>query len=108
MLVLFLSGALAGCAGFLEASSTINRLQPSIVVGYGYTAIVVAWLARLNPISIGIASFLLAGLRVGLENLQLDLQVPAAFGGIMEGVILLTVLAGSFFIDYRIALRKKS
>jgi simple sugar transport system permease protein len=108
MLVMFLSGALAGWAGFIEASSTINRLQPSIIGGYGYTAIVVAWLARLNPISIGIASFLLAGLRVGLENLQLDLQVPAAFGGIMEGVILLTVLAGSFFIDYRISLGKKS
>lgn len=107
MLVMILSGALAGWAGFLEASATINRLQPSIVVGYGYTAIVVAWLARLNPIYIGISSFLLAGLRVGLENLQLDLQVPAAFGGIMEGLILLTVLAGSFFIDYRIELRKK-
>jgi simple sugar transport system permease protein len=108
ILVMVLSGALAGWAGFLEASATINRLQPSIIVGYGYTAIVVAWLARLNPFYIGIASFLLAGLRVGLENLQLDLQVPAAFGGIMEGLILLTVLAGSFFIDYRIKLRKKS
>ncbi len=108
MLVMVSSGALAGWAGFLEASATINRLQPSIIVGYGYTAIVVAWLSRLNPISIGIASFLLAGLRVGLENLQLELQVPSAFGGIMEGLILLTVLAGSFFIDYRIELRKRS
>ena len=107
ILSMVLSGALAGWAGFLEASATINRLQPGIIVGYGYTAIVVAWLARLNPIYIGVASFLLAGLRVGLENLQLDLQVPAAFGGIMEGLILLTVLAGSFFIDYRIRLRKK-
>lgn len=108
VLAMFLSGALAGWAGFLEASATINRLQPSIVVGYGYTAIVVAWLARLNPFTIGIASFLLAGFRVGLENLQLDLQVPVAFGGIMEGLILLTVLMGSFFIDYRIELRKRS
>ena len=66
------------------------------------------WGDRWTPLYIGIASFLLVGLRVGLENLQLDLQVPAAFGGIMEGLILLTVLAGSFFIDYRIKLRKKS
>ena len=56
----------------------------------------------MNPLNIAVASILLAGLRVGLENLQLDLQVPAAFGGIMEGLILLTVLAGSFFIDYTI------
>ena len=106
VLAMILSGALAGTAGFLEASATINRLQPSIMVGYGYTAIIVAWLARLNPVYIGAAAFLLAGFRVGLESLQLDLQVPAAFGGIMEGMILLTVLAGSFFIDYRLEWRK--
>ncbi len=105
-LAMLLSGAFAGWAGFLEASATINRLQPSIMVGYGYTAIVVAWLARLNPLTIGLASFLLAALRVGVENLQLDLQVPAAFGGIMEGMILLTVLAGGFFMEYGLRLRR--
>ncbi|MBI9083911.1 MAG: ABC transporter permease [Desulfobacterales bacterium] len=105
-LVMVASGALAGCAGFVEASANLNRLQPSIMVGYGYTAIVVAWLARLNPLLIAVASFLLAGLRVGVETLQLDLQVPAAFGGIMEGLILLTVLAGGFFEQYRIRFRK--
>ena len=107
-LVMIFSGALAGWAGFIEASATINRLQPSIMVGYGYTAIVVAWLARLNPLTIGIASFLLAALRVGVENLQLELQVPAAFGGIMEGMILLTVLAGSYFNEYGFRLRRRS
>lgn len=105
MLVMVLSGALAGWAGFLEASANLNRLQPSIMVGYGYTAIVVAWLARLNPLAIAVASFLLAGLRVGLEALQLDFQVPAAFGGIMEGLILLTVLASGFIVRYRIEWR---
>ncbi|KJR97239.1 MAG: branched-chain amino acid ABC transporter permease [Desulfobulbaceae bacterium BRH_c16a] len=107
MLVMVLSGALAGWAGFLEASATVNRLQPSIMVGYGYTAIVVAWLARLHPLSIGIASILLAGLRVGVESLQLDLQVPAAFGGILEGLILLTVLAGGLFTHYRLVFGRK-
>ena len=106
MLVMVLSGALAGWAGFLEASSTVNRLQPSIMSGYGYTAIVVAWLARLNPFFIGIAAFMLAGLRVGVESLQLDLQVPAAFGGIIEGLILLTVLAGGLFSQYRFVFRR--
>jgi len=107
ILVMVLSGALAGWAGFLEASATVNRLQPSIMVGYGYTAIVVAWLARLHPLNIAIASLLLAGLRVGVENLQLDLQVPAAFGGIIEGLILITVLAGGLFTHYRIVRRGK-
>ncbi len=107
VLVMVMSGALAGWAGFLETSASLNRLQPSIMAGYGYTAIVVAWLARLNPLNIAISSFLLAGLRVGVENLQLDLQVPAAFGAIIEGLILMTVLAGGFFIFYRIVPMKK-
>ncbi len=107
VLVMVLGGGLAGWAGFIEASATLNRLQPSIMAGYGYTAIVVAWLARLHPLYIGIASLLLAGLRVGGENLQLELQVPAAFGEIMEGMILLTVLAASFFIHYRLVPRRR-
>lgn len=106
ILVMVLSGALAGTAGCIEASANLNRLQPSIMVGYGYTAIVVAWLARLNPLTIAVASYLLAGLRVGVETLQLDLQVPAAFGDIMEGLILLTVLAGGFFNQYRMEFRR--
>ena len=84
----------------------LQRLQPSIMSGYGYTAIVVAWLANLNPVVIALASFLLAGLRVGMETLQLDLQIPATFGGIMEGGILLAVLAGGFFSRFRLQLRR--
>jgi simple sugar transport system permease protein len=99
-------GALAGCAGYLEVSANLNRLQPSVMVGYGYTAIVVAWLARLNPLYIGIASYLLAGLRVGVEHIQLDFQVPAAFGGILEGLILLMVLAAGFFTRFRFGFRR--
>jgi simple sugar transport system permease protein len=101
-LVMVLSGALAGWAGCIEVSASLGRLQPSIMAGYGFTAIVVAWLARLNPLTIALCTFLLAGLRVGVEHLQLDLQVPAAFGLIIEGLILLTVLAGGFFRRYRI------
>ena len=102
LLVMVLGGAFAGWAGCIEASASLGRLQPSIMAGYGYTAIVVAWLARLKPLYIGLSAFLLAGLRVGVEHLQLDLQVPAAFGSIIEGLILLTVLAGTFFLTYRI------
>ncbi|QGY41086.1 ABC transporter permease [Pseudodesulfovibrio cashew] len=100
MFVMCLSGGFAGWAGCVETSAVLNRLQPSLMVGYGYTAIVVAWLARLEPLNIAFASFLLAALRVGVENLQLELQIPAAFGAIMEGMILLTVLAGQFFLMY--------
>ncbi len=106
ILVMVISGALAGWAGCIETSAVVNRLQPSIMVGYGYTAIVVAWLARLHPLYIGIAAYLLAALRVGVENLQLELQVPAAFGSIMEGLILLSVLAGQLILTYKFVRKK--
>jgi simple sugar transport system permease protein len=101
LLVMSACGVLAGWAGFLETSAVVGRLQPSLIVGYGYTAIVVAWLSRLRPGAIAFSSILLAALRVGVENLQLELQVPAAFGRIMEGLILLSVLASQYFQHYR-------
>ena len=106
-LVLCISGAYAGWAGWIETSAVVGRLQPSIMAGYGYTAIVVAWLARLNPLAIALTSFLLAAFRVGVESMQIELQVPAAFGEVMEGVILLSVLAGQFFHTYRFERRHK-
>ncbi|MEF2231958.1 MAG: ABC transporter permease [Pseudodesulfovibrio sp.] len=108
MFVMCLSGGFAGWAGCVETSAVLNRLQPSLMVGYGYTAIVVAWLARLEPLNIAFASFLLAALRVGVENLQLELQIPAAFGSIMEGMILLTVLAGQFFLTYTVERKRRA
>ncbi|GAB6177808.1 ABC transporter permease [Desulfobaculum senezii] len=107
VMVMGVCGALAGWAGLLETSAVVGRLQPSIMVGYGYTAIVVAWLARLKPWAIGLASIFLAALRVGTENLMLELQVPAAFGHIMEGLILVTVIAGQFFLAYAITVRSR-
>ncbi len=109
-LLVFLSmglcGALAGLSGFIEVSATAGRLQPSLPVGYGYTAIVVAWVARLSPVRIALVAFFLASLHVGTENLQLEMQVPDAFGSVIEGVLLLTILGGHFFTRY--TLRKKT
>lgn len=107
MFVMGVSGALAGWAGALEVSAVVGRLQPSVMAGYGYTAIVVAWLAQLQPLAIAVVAFLLALLRVGAENLQIELQIPAAYGVIMEGLILLTVLAAQFFSSYTIERRKE-
>lgn len=104
LLVMGLGGALAGLAGTIEASATLGRLQPTLLVGYGYTAIVVAWLARLKPVPIAFTAFLLASFRVGVEVMQLELQVPAAIGSIMEGAILLCVIAGQFFLTYSVTL----
>lgn len=103
--VMGMGGALSALAGSIETSATLGRLQPTIMVGYGYTAIVVAWLARLQPWAIAFTAYLLAAFRVGGEVMQLELQVPAAFGPIMEGAILLCVLAGQFFLTYSVSLK---
>jgi len=104
-LVLGVGGGVAGMAGCIEASATLGRLQPTIMVGYGYTAITVAWLARLKPWPIAFTAYLLAALRVGVEVMQLELQIPAAFAPILEGAILLCVLAAQFFLGYSVRLR---
>lgn len=100
--VMCLCGALAAWAGCVETSATLGRLRPNVVVGYGYTAIVVAWLARLRISRIAAFSLILAGLRVGVEILQLDLGISAAFGDMIQGLILLCMLAGQFPENYSI------
>lgn len=104
-LVLGVGGGLAGLAGCIEASANLGRLQPTVMTGYGYTAVVVAWLARLKPWPIAFTSCLLAALRVGVEVVQLELQIPASFAPILEGAILLCVLSGQFFLNYSVSLR---
>jgi simple sugar transport system permease protein len=99
ILVMALCGALAGLAGLIEVSNA-GTLQKTLPAGYGYTAIVVAWLSRLNIGVIAVSSLLLAGLRVGTEDLQIVHQVPWHFANIVEGLLLLAVLAGQFFSRY--------
>lgn len=100
MMAFIMCGILAGLAGIVETSAVVGRLRASLLVGYGFTAIVVAWLARLHVGRIVFFSFLLAGLRVGVENLQIEMGISAAFGGVIEGTILFMVLLSQFFTRY--------
>lgn len=100
MFVMVACGALAGLAGIQESSSAVQHIDPQVSLGYGFTAVVVAWLARLRTMRIVFFAFLLAGLRVGVSNLQIDMQVSSHFASTIEGIILLTVLAGQFFDEY--------
>ncbi|PLX96906.1 MAG: ABC transporter permease [Desulfuromonas sp.] len=99
--VLFLSGAIAGLAGFSEVAGLQHRLQHGISPGYGYTAIIIAWLAKRSAIGVVIVSFLLGVLFVGGESLQLTWQLPVAFVYAFQGLILFFLLASDFFIIYR-------
>lgn len=104
--VLFLSGAIAGIAGFSEVAGLQHRLQHGISPGYGYTAIIVAWLAKRSAIGVVIVAFLMGILLVGGDSLQLLWQLPVAFVYAFQGLILFFLLASDFFILYRVKLVK--
>lgn len=99
---LCLSGALAGVAGMSEVAGIQGRLRPGISPGYGYTAIIIAWLGRLNPWITALAAFLFGALLVGGEALQMSLKIPLQLTLVIQGLILFAVLAGDFVTRFRV------
>jgi len=99
---LLLSGALAGLAGLFEAAGPIGQLLPKISPGYGFTAIIVAFLGRLHPAGVVLAGLILALSYLGGEAAQIDLGLPSAVTGIFQGVLLFFLLACDVLILYRV------
>ena len=102
ILCFLLSGALAGLAGMGEITSTIGQLQPSISPGYGFTAIIVAFLGRLNPIGVLLAGLLLAISYLGGEGAQITLGISDKIARVFQGILLFFVLACDTLILYRV------
>lgn len=97
-----ISGALAGLAGVCEVTGTIGQLRPSISPGYGYTAIIAAFIGKLNPIGIIFSSLLLALLYMGGEMSQISLGLPSALSGIFQGTLFFLLLAADALTFYRL------
>ncbi|EPE98696.1 ABC transporter permease [Rhizobium grahamii] len=96
------SGALAGLAGISEVSGSIGHLQPAISPGYGFTAIIVAFLGRLNPLGIIASGLVLALTYLGGEAAQLSLGVSDKVTRVFQGLILFFVLSCDTLIYYKI------
>ncbi len=96
------SGALAGLAGISEVSGAIGELQPVISPGYGFTAIIVAFLGRLNPIGIFAAGLVLALTYLGGEAAQISIGLSDKVARVFQGMLLFFVLACDTLIHYRI------
>jgi general nucleoside transport system permease protein len=107
LLVMFLSGGLAGLAGMSEVTGISYRLQRGLAVGTGFTGIIVAWLAQLNPWGVLLVAFLMAALFVGGEQIQISMGLPASVSPVLQGAILLFVLGGSVFNRYRLRLVRR-
>ncbi len=105
LFVFLTSGALAGLAGIAEVSGTLQQLLPEISPGYGFTAIIVAFLGRLNPVGILVAGIVLSASYLGGEVAQLRLGLPLDVAQVFQGILLFFLLACDTLILYRIRLR---
>src|SRR5215212_6772151 len=99
-----ISGALAGLAGIIEVAGPVGHLQPGISPGYGFTAIIVAFLGRLNPVGILIAGLFLALTFIGGEQAQIAMKIPLDVTKVFQGILLFYVLACDSLILYRFKL----
>lgn len=102
---LLVSGALAGLAGISEVSGSIGHLQPSISPGYGFTAIIVAFLGRLNPLGIIASGFVLALTYLGGEAVQMSMQISDKLVRVFQGLMLFFVLSCDTLIIYKVRIR---
>ena len=99
---LLIGGAAAGLAGTNEIAGPIGQLSLSLSPGYGFAAIIVAFVGRLNPVGILFASLLMALLYLGGESAQMQLSLPAAVSGVFQGLLLFFLLATDVLINFRI------
>lgn len=99
---LLLGGGTAGLAGLFEVAGPIGQLLPSISPGYGFTAIIVAFLGRLHPIGVFFAGLVMALSYLGGESAQITLNLPLAVTGVFQGMLLFFLLATDVLINYRL------
>ena len=104
---LLLSGGVAGLAGVIEVAGPIGQLLPNISPGYGFTAIIVAYVGRLHPVGVLFAALLLALTYLGGETAQISLNLPVAVTGVFQGLLLFFLLASDVLIHYRVSLNNK-
>ncbi|MEK3795372.1 ABC transporter permease [Paenibacillus sp. FSL R7-0204] len=101
IIVMLISGGLAGIAGMAEVSGVTHKLMQGISPGYGYTAIIVAWLAKLNPLGLIVTSILFGGLIVGGYSVQ-TIGLPSSISEMLQGAILFFLIAGDMIHRFRI------
>lgn len=104
---LLLSGGLCGVAGFLLVSGINHTITTTITGGIGFTAVMISWLAKFNPFIMIPASFLIIFMDKGAGEISTQFGLNHSFSDIMTGIILFTLIACEFFINYRISFDHK-
>ncbi len=104
---MIISGALCGIAGFLLVSGTNHTVDSETAGGRGFTAIMVSWLAKFNPLYMVLTSFLIIFLQKGATQISTTYNLNHAFSDIITGIIIFFIIGSEFFINYQIKFRKK-
>jgi len=99
---MLVSGGLAGLAGALEAAGPLGQLTPYVPAGYGFAAIIVAFVGRLHPVGIVFSAILMSMFYIGGELAQSRLGLPKSLTGVFQGLLLFTLLACDTLINYRV------
>lgn len=100
-LCFLVSGGAAGLAGLFEAAGPVGQLVPALPAGYGFTAIIVAFLGRLHPAGILLAGLLMALTTIGGETAQISMSLPSATTSVFQGMFLFFLLAADVLVGYR-------
>ena len=103
---LLLSGGMAGLAGGLEVAGPLGQLTPHVPAGYGFAAIIVAFVGRLHPVGIVFSAILMSMFYIGGELAQSRLGLPKSLTGVFQGLLLFTLLACDTLIAYRVRWKK--
>ncbi len=107
-LALLASGGAAGLAGALEVAGPIGQLTPYVPAGYGFAAIIVAFVGRLHPVGIVLSAVLMSMFYIGGELAQSRLGLPKSLTGVFQGLLLFCLLACDTLIAYRVVWRQKT
>lgn len=104
---MLLSGAICGIAGLLLVGGTDHTITTTIAGGRGFTAVMVSWLAKFNPIVMIFTGLLLVFFDRGASEISTIFGLNHSFGDILTGIILFFIIGSEFFITYQLSLRKK-
>ena len=101
------SGALCGIAGLLIVGGTDHTISTTTVGGKGFTAIIVSWLAKFNPLIMVLTTFIVVFLDRGAQQITTAFNIPTAISDIITGIMLLSIIGCEFFLRYKIVFTKR-
>ncbi|MBQ4630899.1 MAG: ABC transporter permease [Clostridia bacterium] len=102
-----ISGAICGIAGFLITSGVDHSIRSDTIGGLGFTAIMVSWLAKFNPIYMVLSSFLIVFLEIGASSIATDFKLNESIADVLTGIILFFIIGSEFFIQYKLKFHKR-